>query len=344
MTNETMQHILDLYPWIMQEKQKLIISPDSDGFLSALLLMNYFHAEVVGYYDGKVMLCDSNVDPRDCTFVDVDIFCRDIKSVGHHMVCYNVNQKPDNWYHYENCIQPNNLREFDCLHHYQQKYPFATIHFLISLLEGVTQIEIAPTAVVPLLFSDGVYNNLFGYPENCLEWFRWLKADDTDALLHDVFYKEIPFSTVMEQMNRFFRARDQFNATRYYDCNGMRTIEKTRSRSGHHMIISRSDGMPVNIIKNDRDTYDIFDDERQRTVGFIGLIAGLMGWQALSDKWIFSDLTLYRFKKERMSMNTAMRLNQTNYRSMVEGNCFSMAITAKTTIEYTRDTEGYFRR
>lgn len=38
------------------------------------------------------------------------------------------------------------------------------------------------------------------------------------------------------------------------------------------------------------------------------------------------------------------RLNQDNYKAMVESDCFSMAITAGTTIEYTRDTEGYFRR
>ena len=58
MVNETMQNIIKRYPWIKSQNQKLIISPDSDGFLSALLLMNYFNAEVVGYYDCKVMVCE----------------------------------------------------------------------------------------------------------------------------------------------------------------------------------------------------------------------------------------------------------------------------------------------
>lgn len=347
MPNETMHRIIEKYPWIAAENQKLIISPDSDGFLCALLLMNYFNAKVVGYYDCKVMLCEESVDPRDCTFVDLDIFCQEIRSVGHHMVCFNKDRKPENWYHYDNCIQLNNLRDFDCKHNFQQKYPFATIHFLLSLLETVKDIEMAPRAVVPLLFSDGVCNNLFGYPENCLEWFHWLKANDTDSLLYDVFYKEIPFSTVMEQMNAFFKARDRYNATCYYDCNENRVIEKNRSRSGHHMIISLSDGTPINIVKNAHDTYNILEQEKARTLGFIGLMADLMGWHALPEKWNFSDMKLYKFQKESMNSlgsGGTPRFNQSNYKAMVEGNCFSMAITSGTGIEYTRDTEGFFRR
>lgn len=338
-----MQNIIEKYPWIKEQNQKLIISPDSDGFLSALLLMNYFNAKVVGYYDCKVMLCEKDINPCDCTFVDLDIFCEDIKSVGHHMVCYNANKKPNNWYHYDNCIQLNNLRDFDCQHNFQQKYPFATIHFLLSLLETTKPIEIAPEAIVPLLFSDGVCNNLFGYPENCLEWFQWLNANNSASLLHNIFYKEIPFSTVMEHMNSFFKARDHFNSSCYYDCDKMCIIEKNKARSGHHMIISLSNGSPVNIIKNTNGTYDILEQEKDRTLGFIKLMADLMGWSALSHKWSFSNMNLYKFKKESMSSSTPTRLNQKNYKAMVERDCFSMAITAGTTIEYTRDIEGFFR-
>lgn len=343
MPNETMQKIIEKYPWIKEENQKLIISPDSDGFLSALLFMNFFNARVVGYYDCKIMLCDRNINPCDCTFLDLDIFCKDIKSVGHHMVCFNKNKKPDNWYHYDNCIQLNNLRNFDCQHNFQQKYPFATIHFLLSLLETVKNIEIASEAIVPLLFSDGVCNNLFGYPENCLEWLQWLKANSKDSLLYNIFYKETPFSTVMEQMNEFFKARDRFNSTSYYDVNEMRVIKKNRSRSGHHMILTLSDGTPTNIVKNSHNTYDMFDQEKMRTLGFIGLMANMMGWRPMTERWSFTDLKLYKFKKESMSMGSAARLNQSTYNSMVESDCFSMAITARTTIEYTCDTEGYFR-
>lgn len=341
MPNETMQHILNRYPWIANEGQRLIISPDSDGFLSALLLMNYCHAEVVGYYDCKVMLCDKDVDPSACTFVDLDIFCREIKSIGHHMVCNNKNRKPRNWFHYDNCIQPNNLRDFDCQHDFQRKYPFATIHLLLALLEHAKQIELAPDAMIPLLFCDGVCNNLFGYPENCLDWMRWLQADDPQSVLFQTFYREIPFSTVMERMGAFFRERDAFNAACYYDPVAGSVLTKNRSRSGHHMILSLSDGRPVNIVPN-ADAYTILEQEQERIKGFIRLIASRMGWQAKENAWHFSNLKLFRFQKESLRPD-ARRFNQENYIGMVEGDCFSMAITAQTTIEYTRDVRGYFR-
>jgi len=48
--------IIDKYPWIVKRNQKYILSPDSDGFLCALLLTNYLDSQVVGFYDGKVAL------------------------------------------------------------------------------------------------------------------------------------------------------------------------------------------------------------------------------------------------------------------------------------------------
>ena len=113
------------------------------------------------------------------------------------------------------------------------------------------------------------------------------------------------------------------------------------------MVLSLSNGTPTNIIRNREGTYDILEQEKERILGFIGLMANMMGWRAMPDKWNFSNMELYKFKKESMSSvsgGTAPRLNQDNYKSMVEGDCFSMAITAGTTIEYTRDVNGFFRQ
>ena len=66
--------VMQKYPWIFNEGQNLIISPDSDGFLASLLYQNYFGAKVVGYYDCKVLVCKKGINPRDCLFLDIDIF------------------------------------------------------------------------------------------------------------------------------------------------------------------------------------------------------------------------------------------------------------------------------
>lgn len=173
--------------------------------LSALLYLNYFDAEVVGYYDGKVMLSKENVDSKDCLFLDMDVYNKNIKSIGHHMVCYNKNKLPNNWYNYDNYIQINNLRNFDKNKDFQRKYPFATIHFLLALLSNVKEIKLSDNAIIPLLFSDGVWTVLFGYTENCLDWFDFLHVKEKDNILNPIFCGNHSFLTIMEKINDFLR-------------------------------------------------------------------------------------------------------------------------------------------
>ena len=335
--------ILKKYPWITKEKQKLIISPDSDGFLSALLYLNFFDAEVVGYYDGKVMLCPPNIDPRDCLFLDMDVFCKDIKSVGHHMVCLNKNNLPTNWYNYDNCIQINNLRGFDKTHDFQKKYPFATIHFLLALLSNVKKIKLGKDAIVPLLFSDGVWTVLFGYTENCLDWFEWLHITNKNSILNNIFCGNTSFKTVMEEMNTFLRKRDKLNSKCTYNCITLEMNYKNRSRTGDKLMISNSKGDPINIKKNKKNNFDIIEEEQERVKAFITFLADLMGWKAHIKKWNFSNLKLRKFSKGVLDgKGDHGNLNQKNYKKMVEGNCFSMAITSGLAIEYTIDDQGFF--
>ena len=56
MTNEQINYkkIISDYPWIIEKRQKYILSPDSDGFLCGLLVTNYLDGEIVGFYDGKI--------------------------------------------------------------------------------------------------------------------------------------------------------------------------------------------------------------------------------------------------------------------------------------------------
>lgn len=135
----------------------------------------------------------------------MDVYNKNIKSIGHHMVCYNKNKLPNNWYNYDNCIQINNLRNFDKTKDFQRKYPFATIHFLLALLSNVKEIKLSDNAIIPLLFSDGVWTVLFGYTENCLDWFDFLHVKEKDNILNPIFCGNHSFLTIMEKINDFLR-------------------------------------------------------------------------------------------------------------------------------------------
>lgn len=337
------EEIITKYPWIIKENQKLIISPDSDGFLSALLYINYFGGEVVGYYDGKVMLCPETINPKDCLFLDMDIYCKDIKSVGHHMVSFNKNNLPNNWYNYNNCIQINNLRNFDKTHDFQKKYPFATIHFLLALLSNVKKIDLGDDAIVPLLFTDGVWTVLFGYTENCLDWFDWLHITDETSILNKIFCGKTTFKFVMEEINKFLRERDKLNSKCTYNFVTLEMNYKNRARTGDKLMISNSKGEPINIKKNSNDSYNIIDEEQERVKSFITFLANLMGWKANLNKWNFANFKLRKFSKGILGgSNSHEAFNQVNYKNIVEGKCFSMAITSGTAIEYTIDDQGFF--
>ena len=259
------------------------------------------------------------------------------------MVCFNKNNLPSNWSNYDNCIQINNLRGFDKTHDFQRKYPFATIHFLLVLLSKVKDIKLSDDAVVPLLFSDGVWNVLFGYTENCLDWFEWLHIKDNDSILHDIFCGDNSFYTVMEEINSFLRERDKLNSNETYNFVTLETTEKHRSRTGDKLMISNSKGQPINIKLNDNNLFDITDKEQERVKQFINLLASLMGWESKLEKWNFKNFKLRKFSKGILDGKGEHKaFNQQNYTEMVEGKCFSMAITSGQAIEYTIDEEGFF--
>ncbi len=56
--NQTIDYnaLIEKYPWIVKKDMNCILSPDSDGLLCGLLMSHYFGWNIVGFYDGKVML------------------------------------------------------------------------------------------------------------------------------------------------------------------------------------------------------------------------------------------------------------------------------------------------
>ena len=91
--------------------------------------------KIKGFYDGKILLYDKNIIPSECIFLDIEIFRKNFKSLGQHMIV------PNNKIYYEygdnaleNCISPNNLRKYDANKNFRLKFPLASIHFLISIL------------------------------------------------------------------------------------------------------------------------------------------------------------------------------------------------------------------
>lgn len=325
--------LLDGFPWIAQKNQNCILSPDSDGFLCGLLVTNFLGWNVVGFYDGKVLICKDGVDYQDCVFLDIEINRKNIRSIGNHLVEYNYLLDIPNR-NFTQSIQPNILRKFDKKKNFQQKYPLATIHLLLGILQAKGVINKLHTeAFGPLLFVDGVGNNLFGYPENCLDWISYLGIDDMKHILHNFLCEnDLNFYKVMQQLKLFFEMRDKYNAQGYFD--GEMYIQGGRNvRTGHQLRTTNPKGAIINLSKTD-DKLEVHTHERERVEGFIKELAKSMHWEYLPDKWTWGNFVHKKLTKGALSDKTK-RLNNASYVELMQKNPFSLAITASNTLEYS---------
>jgi hypothetical protein len=50
------KEVIEKHPWIIENNHKCILSPDSDGLLCGLFMSNFFDWDIVGFYDGKVLV------------------------------------------------------------------------------------------------------------------------------------------------------------------------------------------------------------------------------------------------------------------------------------------------
>jgi hypothetical protein len=327
--------IISQFPWIIASKQKCILSPDSDGFLCGLLMTKILNWEVVGYYDGKVMALKDGYNYTDCIFLDMDINRTNVKSVGHHMVKYNKRLIIPN-FNYKNCIQPNNIRDFDGKENFQSKYPFGTIHLLYGILQTGNFVDTIPDeGLIPLLFVDGVFNNLLGYPENCLNWIDYLGIHNEEHILHKLYFHENHnLYDIMTGLNDFFKIRDEYNAKGFYDGNNF--IERKSSRTGHQLKISNTSGEKINLQKTQQNIFKVYDKEKNRVIGFISKMGAYIDLGYNEEKWCWDNLRIKIFKKGILGGGSKYgNLNNVTYTSLMQKNPFSLAMTSGNQIEYT---------
>ncbi len=313
------EKIVKDYPWIIKMGQNCILSPDSDGLLCGLFMSTYLNWKVKGFYDGKIMLLDKNISVKDCVFLDMEVFRKNIKSVGHHMVQFNKRKKPSNWDNYKNCIQPNNLRDYDGYNDFRLKYPLATIHLLVGIVGSKIKLTISKSAICPLFYVDGVFKNLFGYPENCIDWLRYLDAKSNKNNLHEIFFNEhYSIYNLMVALKDFFT----------------QISEISENRNGNDKIkISNTKGEPINL-KMSGKTCELNGEEKQKSEKFLKILSGLTNWNYKKENWQWDNLKIYQFSK------FAIKPNNRNFEVMIAKNPISWAMTSGLAIEYTIDDKN----
>ena len=316
--------ILEDYPWIAKKNQKCILSPDSDGLLCGLFMSHYLNWEIVGFYDGKVCVLKDGVSAYDddVCFLDIEIYRKGVKSMGHHMLSIYNTAKPADWdERFKDCIQPNLMRNYD-RNSFRLKYPLATIHLLIGILESEIEIKVEENAIFPLIFVDGTFNVMFSYPENVMNWWKYLKVEDNSKLLKNIFLGEnYTVYKLMLEMDNFFRERDDISIT---------------GQRGDRMKISNKDSSAFNIEK-DNALWKINDETSLRCKQFLQLLYKHTKWEFKNESWNFSGLNKMQFTKSDFKGRN-WTIKKENYNKFIELNPLSWAMTSGDNIEFTQET------
>jgi len=314
--------IIKRFPWLAQKDQNCILSPDSDGLLCGLFAAYYLNWRIRGFYDGKIMVLENGFKLNDCIFLDMEIFRKGIRSVGQHMVMYNKKRLPENWHNFEDCASINNIRNHDGYHDFRLKYPFGTIHFLIGVLGTIQKIDIPKSAIAPLLFTDGTWMNLLGYTENSLSWLKYLRADEENTPLNQVFLnKHYSLHELMLTMNDFLRERD--------------AISVSRERGDRIAITLRGgEGTPHNLTSEEENRYFLNEDPKSRAERFLKLLSKLTGWHYSEKDWSWNRWQLSQFTKGDF-VGAKTRLSNRTFDEFIAKNPVSFAMTSTQNIEYT---------
>ena len=339
MNHAFFEQILKKHGWLFDKKSPLVLSPDSDGLLCGLVLTNIYGTKVQGFYDGKVLALHPSLSYEQCAYIDIELNRQVVGSFGHHMITFNKSSKfreqYEEYYQFRNCLQPNENRNLDASADFQKKYPFGTVHLLLALIEARGELPRGMRGLVrsaaPLLFTDGVLNNLYGYPENCLEWATFLGLDRAESFVGEQIFNSAGTLQNMRMMNEFVRERDRLNPVKRFEGGQVQT--GGRKRKGDKLIISSKESDAVNFVPmaGRPGCFKLFQPEAERIQEFLRLIGDRgLGLPFLAERWNFDEFRLKPLQK--MSRD---KLSGRAFVEVMKQNPFSLAITSGQEVEYT---------
>jgi len=153
----------------LQKSQKIIISPDIDGFMSAELLNRKFGSQIVGTYDKNILCLADDVKPEECLFVDCDMNTKEFVSVGNHMRIEKDNMA-------DSSFNPNRFWDTKI---YTSKFPFATCFLISSAIE----IDLDLYDLKRMAHADSTLSNMDHYSNNMLKWSNRLREEDVKPII-----------------------------------------------------------------------------------------------------------------------------------------------------------------
>lgn len=192
---------------LFKENPNIIINTDIDGFLSGIILQMYCEAKIVGFSNSKkeIWVTPEVKSIYDPVYIDLYVVNPKTVCIEQHIIAHN-NEHLQRINALGTKINPNNERGRtfvgDGEGDYSHKYPFGTVHYLLTLLarEGVdvSLPPLAKTVKVPqtniettlgqvlLRADDALYSSLNTYAPNAKDWWDFLYETSQSSAIKDI--------------------------------------------------------------------------------------------------------------------------------------------------------------
>lgn len=197
----------------LEHSQKLIISPDMDGFMTAKLLERFNGSKVVGSYDKNILCLADGINPEECLFVDCDMNRQEFVSLGNHMRLLEDNMS----------IESFNPNVHFGVTTYSDKFPFATA-FLVSF---ATEVQTSDSDLIRMAFADSTLKNMEKYSDNMRQWSTRMEHP---AVKYIIDNSDIARDN--DRQARFDYVDQSFTSKRYGKARYMDTLNKALEAQG----------------------------------------------------------------------------------------------------------------
>ncbi len=211
--------------WRNSGSKDLVISPDVDGLATSCLLAKHYESKIIGIYTGQHLLLADGYrlsDARDALWLDHDVNGQGVRCVGQHLVHHApsdnlptrhaVSWNPNVWQR-----QAWSKSFAGIAGKKQDKYPYATAHFVASALGDLETTD--PNLLSLLAHADGAWFALDIYKANAAIWEslmfgssntiglmrRWASASNMHAA-HKSLVDLLTQNGIKQQVSRSKRA------------------------------------------------------------------------------------------------------------------------------------------
>lgn len=314
----------------------IVTSPDVDGILSTLVVSLNTGATLAGIYTTQhyLSLDGSDMDDaRNALWLDHDISQMGIRCIGQHLVNHSVDDRlpsrhpvsfnPNIFY---GQAYPDSFRGWRG--QTRDKYPFATVHLLMSAL-GINEPPKNSHGYYLLAHADGSWGTCQDYCDNTKIWYD-LMFDANDKVLTDIVCSNYcddsgNFSKHKEVVDKLKQRGIESRSSR--ESQSTKIPEKWRGLQGHQRIAYRKSHSHAELDKVNHRWLTKFNN-------VMSLVSDLTGWSMKTPSEIVGVAT------GRVQTPNPESIQPGHFdQYMKDKKIFSHAIKNRKQLRYTTDLE-----